>query len=93
MKKTTHTRALSRQERRATLALKRIGAVIKENGLTLEAMIERGREIRAQLIAEEYPNVASLVGAAGTATKKMEWDEVLSQARAERLQKKYGTRQ
>jgi len=35
-------------------ALDEIGAALREQGLTLEDMIERGREIRGQLIEELY---------------------------------------
>ncbi|HEY7036148.1 MAG TPA: hypothetical protein VH482_32745 [Thermomicrobiales bacterium] len=35
-------------------ALDEIGAALREQGLTLEDMIESGREIRAQLIEEMY---------------------------------------
>ena len=35
-------------------ALDEIGAALREQGLTLEDMIERGREIRAQLVEEMY---------------------------------------
>ena len=35
-------------------ALSEIGAALREKGITLEDMIERGREIRDQLTEEEY---------------------------------------
>jgi len=92
MKKTTNKQVASRQERRATLALKRIGEVIKKNGFTLEEMIERGRELRSQIIEEEYPNVASLVGAAGSLPPEMQglsWKQIRELAREGGLLKKY----
>ncbi len=35
-------------------ALDEIGEALKEKGLSIEELIERGREIRANLIEEEY---------------------------------------
>jgi len=35
-------------------ALDRIGAALKEQGVTLEELIESGREIRAEIIQKEY---------------------------------------
>lgn len=35
-------------------ALDEIGEALKERGLSLEELIERGREIRGELIEEEY---------------------------------------
>jgi AbrB family looped-hinge helix DNA binding protein len=35
-------------------ALDRIGEVLKERGLSLEELIESGREIRAHIVEEEY---------------------------------------
>ena len=35
-------------------ALDEIGRALKEKGLTLEELIDRGREIRGKLIEEEY---------------------------------------
>ncbi len=35
-------------------ALDRIGEVLKERGLSLESLIESGREIRARIVEEEY---------------------------------------
>lgn len=35
-------------------ALEEIGQALKEKGLTLEELIDRGREIRGTLIEEEY---------------------------------------
>jgi AbrB family looped-hinge helix DNA binding protein len=42
------------QEVVATRALAEIGNVLKEQGLTLEDMIESGREIREELFREQY---------------------------------------
>jgi AbrB family looped-hinge helix DNA binding protein len=49
---------ISPQEVVAINALAKIGAILKENGLTLEDMIERGRESRAKIIAKKYPRLA-----------------------------------
>jgi AbrB family looped-hinge helix DNA binding protein len=38
----------------ATEALDKIGAILKEQGLTLEELIESGRTIRGELIQEHY---------------------------------------
>jgi hypothetical protein len=35
-------------------ALDRIGKALKERGVTLEELIESGREVRGQIIEEEY---------------------------------------
>ena len=35
-------------------ALDRIGAVLREQGVTLEELMESGREIRAELVKEQY---------------------------------------
>lgn len=35
-------------------ALEKIGEILRENGITLEELMESGREIRGQLIEEEY---------------------------------------
>jgi len=35
-------------------ALDRIGEILRQEGLTLEELIESGREIRAELIREQY---------------------------------------
>ena len=35
-------------------ALDRIGEALKERGISLEELIESGREIRAQIVEEEY---------------------------------------
>jgi antitoxin PrlF len=42
------------QEVVATQALAEIGAALKDQGLTLEDMIERGRAIRGRLLEEQY---------------------------------------
>lgn len=42
------------QEVLATQALDRIGVALRETGLTLEDLIESGREIRGELIREQY---------------------------------------
>ncbi len=38
----------------ALKALDRVGAILRAQGVSLEEMIESGREIRGQLIKEEY---------------------------------------
>jgi AbrB family looped-hinge helix DNA binding protein len=38
----------------ATQALSEIGAALKEQGLTLDDLIERGRAIREDLVREQY---------------------------------------
>jgi AbrB family looped-hinge helix DNA binding protein len=45
---------ISPQEVVATKAMNRLGEIIKANGLTLEALMERGREIRGQIVKEQY---------------------------------------
>ena len=45
---------ISPQEIVATKALDRIGAVLKEKGLSLEELIESGREERANIIEKKY---------------------------------------
>ena len=42
------------QEIIAMDALDRIGAILEEKGLTLEELMESGREIRGKLIEKEY---------------------------------------
>lgn len=42
------------QEVLAARALDEIGAALRERGVTLEELIESGREIRTELIKEEY---------------------------------------
>jgi AbrB family looped-hinge helix DNA binding protein len=42
------------QEVIATQALAEIGAALKERGLSLDDMIERGRAIRGRLLEEQY---------------------------------------
>ena len=45
---------ISPQEIVAQEALEEIGQILKKKGLTLEELIETGREIRGNLIQEEY---------------------------------------
>ena len=45
---------ISPQEVVAMNALDQIGRALRERGITLEELIESGREIRGQLIEEEY---------------------------------------
>ena len=45
---------ISPQEVVATKAMNRLGQIIKENGLTLEDLMERGREMRGQIVKEQY---------------------------------------
>ncbi|MFO7943913.1 MAG: hypothetical protein R6U51_06405 [Anaerolineales bacterium] len=45
---------LPQEEKAAREALDRIGEVLKAKGITLEELIEDGREIRGQLLEEEY---------------------------------------
>ena len=45
---------ISPQEVIAMEALDRIGAILKEKGVTLEELIESGREVRGELVEEEY---------------------------------------
>lgn len=45
---------ITRQEVLATAALDRIGEALRERGVTLEELIESGREIRGALIKEHY---------------------------------------
>jgi AbrB family looped-hinge helix DNA binding protein len=45
---------ISPQEIVAEEALGEIGQILKEKGLTLEELIESGREIRGNLLREEY---------------------------------------
>ena len=42
------------QQAVATRALDEIGAALRERGVTLEELIESGREIRGELITDEY---------------------------------------
>ena len=42
------------QQAVATRALDEIGAALRERGVTLEELIESGREIRGELITEQY---------------------------------------
>ncbi|MFO7943457.1 MAG: AbrB/MazE/SpoVT family DNA-binding domain-containing protein [Anaerolineales bacterium] len=45
---------LPQEEKAAREALDRIGEVLKAKGITIEEMMEDGREIRGQLLEEEY---------------------------------------
>jgi len=45
---------ISPREVLAMGALDRIGKVLKERGITLEELIESGREVRGRIIEEEY---------------------------------------
>ncbi len=44
----------SAQEKEVTEALNEIGKALRKKGITLEEMIERGREIRERIIEEQY---------------------------------------
>ncbi|MBS3750488.1 MAG: AbrB/MazE/SpoVT family DNA-binding domain-containing protein [Anaerolineales bacterium] len=45
---------LPREEKAAREALDRIGEALKAKGITLDELMEDGREIRGQLLEEEY---------------------------------------
>jgi AbrB family looped-hinge helix DNA binding protein len=45
---------ISPQQVLAMDALDRVGRVLKEQGISLEELIESGREIRAEMVQEEY---------------------------------------
>ena len=45
---------ISPQEVLAMDALDRVGKVLKERGISLEELIESGREIRGEMVTEEY---------------------------------------
>src|SRR6476659_355655 len=45
---------ITRQETIASKALDRIGEVLREQGVTLDELIESGRDERADLLAEQY---------------------------------------
>jgi AbrB family looped-hinge helix DNA binding protein len=45
---------ISPQEVVATEALEKIGEILRENGLTIEQLIESGREIRGQIVKKKY---------------------------------------
>jgi AbrB family looped-hinge helix DNA binding protein len=45
---------ISPQEVIAVKALDKVGALLKEKGITLEELIESGRGIRGELIEQEY---------------------------------------
>lgn len=51
---TEHGVMVSPRETVAMEALDRIGEVLRERGITLDELIEDGREIRADLLEEEY---------------------------------------
>lgn len=51
---TEHGVMISPREAVAVEALDRIGQALKERGISLEEMIEDGREIRGQLLDEAY---------------------------------------
>ena len=46
--------AISPQEVIAMAALDRIGRTLREKGITLDELIESGRDIRGRLLEEEY---------------------------------------
>jgi len=50
----TETRNKAQKEIIAMDALDRIGEALKEKGLTLEELMESGREIRGKLLEKEY---------------------------------------
>jgi antitoxin PrlF len=45
---------ISPQEVLAVDALDRVGKVLKERGISLEELIESGREIRGEMVQEDY---------------------------------------
>ncbi len=45
---------ISRQEVIASDALDEIGQILKERGLTLDELIESGRELRGDIVEQEY---------------------------------------
>jgi antitoxin PrlF len=49
---------LSPQEVIASEALDQVGRILREKGLTLEELMESGREIRGKLVEEEYGSEA-----------------------------------
>lgn len=51
---TEHGVMISPREVVAMEALDRIGEALKERGISLEEMVEGGREIRGQLLEEDY---------------------------------------
>ena len=51
---TQHGILISPREVLTVDALDRIGAALKEQGISLEELIESGREIRGQIIEQEY---------------------------------------
>ncbi len=48
------------QEVVATQALAEIGDALKEQGLSLEDMLERGRDVRGRLFKEQYGTITHL---------------------------------
>ena len=46
--------AIEERAQKVTEALDEIGKILKEKGLTLEELMESGREIRGKLLEEEY---------------------------------------
>ena len=51
---TEHGILISPQEMVAMEALDKMGALLREKGISLEEFIESGREIRGELIEQEY---------------------------------------
>jgi len=51
---TEHGVIISPREAVAMEALDRIGEVLRKQGISLEELVESGREIRGQLLEEEY---------------------------------------
>ena len=49
---------ISPQEVIASEALDQVGRILREKGLTLEELMESGREIRGKLVEEEYGSEA-----------------------------------
>jgi antitoxin PrlF len=49
---------LSPQEVIASEALDQVGRILREKGLTLEELMESGREIRGKLVEDEYGSEA-----------------------------------
>jgi uncharacterized protein YdeI (YjbR/CyaY-like superfamily) len=76
------------QEASMTEALDRIGAVLKERGLTLDEMIESGREIRGQITEEAYGVIPLDLDAALQANPaaRAAWDALSPSHRREYVQ-------
>ena len=49
---------ISPQEVVTLKAMKRLGEIIKENGLSLDDLMERGREIRGKIVETKYPRLS-----------------------------------